>query len=185
MPSLNLLLTGSPGIGKTTLIQKFLASCPMRAGGFFTHEVRERGKRVGFALEGIASGRRGMLAQRGLKSPFRVGNYGVFIKGLEEIGVAEVIEARKNGWLIVIDEIGKMELFSEAFQEALLDALDSPNALLATITEAPLPFTEKIKVRPDVEIIEINRVNRDQLLQALLNKICPSSQLKKPPERPL
>ncbi len=156
----NLLITGRPRVGKTTLI-KYLAGLPgiCRTAGFYTEEIREKGARTGFALVGLDD-RRGLLAHRDLNTPWRVGRYRVDVKGFEAflkcIPVSE-------GELIIIDEIGKMECFSDLFCRFVLDRLDAPAPCIATIALHGSPFIEGLKRRTDCILIEMTTQNRDSL----------------------
>ncbi|MCP2597431.1 nucleoside-triphosphatase, partial [Candidatus Aminicenantes bacterium AC-335-G13] len=94
-------------------------------------------------------------------SPFRVSKYGVNLRIFESIGVEAINEAMRTSKIIVIDEIGKMELFSEKFKETLIRALDSKKKVLATITLSNIDFVNKIKRRSDCDIIFLSRENFD------------------------
>ena len=109
-----LLLTGLPGVGKTTLVKRVMEVLGDRSLGFYTQEVREEGKRVGFSLI-TTWGEEGWLARVGLASPYRVSRYGVSLAFLEEV-VARLKEEKSPGKVLVVDEIGKMELFSSKFR---------------------------------------------------------------------
>jgi nucleoside-triphosphatase len=122
----NLLITGMPGCGKTSLIKEILREFSIPAYGFFTEEIREGEKRVGFKIVTL-SGKIGILAKKGIDSNLRVSQYGVILKDLEEIGVKEIEKGLNGKNLIVIDEIGTMELFSERFKEVVSRALRSEN----------------------------------------------------------
>jgi nucleoside-triphosphatase len=165
---MKILLTGSPGVGKTTVIKKIAQALGNRAGGFFTEEIRERGRRMGFAIEAL-SGQKGILAHKGTRSKFRVGRYGVNLSGIEEIGVASVREAVAQKGVLVIDEIGKMELYSQEFRKALLDAFDADTHLVATIMFKDTDFSRALKARPDVKIVEITPKNRDGLPKEVIS----------------
>jgi len=158
----NIFLTGAPGVGKTTVLLKVVESLGLKAGGFFTREIRKGGKRIGFAVQDF-SGQKGALAGVDIKSPYRVGKYGVDLGTFEGIGVRAVEDAIKDADLIVIDEIGKMELFSRRFQESVVRALDGPKPVLGTIIHRPHLFADTIKQRPDVEIIRVTLENRASL----------------------
>lgn len=160
---MNILITGRPGVGKTTLILRVLEGFGMDSGGFYTRELREKGKRVGFELCTL-EGKRGVLAHTDIKGHFRVGKYGVDLSGLEELGVKAVNRAIRNQSLIIIDEIGKMELYSTKFRQKVTEALNSSTPVLATIGPQAIPFLQKIKSRPDVEYIEVTPNNRDDLV---------------------
>jgi nucleoside-triphosphatase len=158
------LLTGRPGVGKTTVIRAVAARLGAEAGGFYTQEVREGGRRTGFRLIAL-DGPEGILASVNNPSPFRVGKYGVHLQDLERVGVEALWRAveQPHVSVVVIDEIGKMELFSPAFREATLAALDSPKAVLATVMAGSEPWVDAIKARSDVTVIEVTLANRQTL----------------------
>ncbi len=162
----HILLTGNPGVGKTTIIKKLAAEF-RNAGGFYTEEIRESGVRKGFRIITL-DGKEAVLAYKG-KSSFRVGKYGVNIKNLENTGVRSVTESVNDECVdtIIIDEIGKMELFSDKFREAVTKALNSNKHVIGIIHRANIPFLKNIKERKDVEIIEITPENRDNLIERL------------------
>ena len=163
----NILLTGKPGVGKTTLIRKISGHFPgVRVGGFWTEEMRERGRRVGFRVESFG-GASGILAHVNFSGGPRVGKYGVDLAVFERIGVQALEAATREADVMLIDEIGKMELFSDRFQRAVLDALNSGKLLIATVMIRPQPFADEIKVRPDVQVIEVTPANRDGLIGKL------------------
>jgi nucleoside-triphosphatase len=173
---INILLTGIPGIGKTTIIKKVVSLCPMSAGGFFTQEIREQGKRKGFHIIDIHTKKEGILAHVAISSPYRVGKYGVDLRGFEEIGVKALEDALETKDLIVIDEIGKMELFSDLFQKTVLMCLSSSKRVLGSIKLKGNPFVDSIKKRTDVNIIEVNEKNRDFLPAEMLHFITGKTQ---------
>ena len=116
------LLTGRPACGKTTLIKRIVNSLPQRVGGFYTEEIRDGGKRAGFKIVTL-DGDEVVFAHVGLKTPDRVGKYGLDLSALERIGVGAVRQAVQAARLVVIDEIGPMEIRSPIFREAVNEAL--------------------------------------------------------------
>lgn len=114
------LITGRPGVGKTTLIRSLSEALGSRAGGFHTEEIRESGERKGFRLLTL-DGRSGVFAHVELlaRTPNRVGRYGVDTSVLERLGLTAVNEAATRCQVVLVDEIGKMELHSPAFCGAL------------------------------------------------------------------
>jgi len=166
---MNVLLTGTPGCGKTTLIRR-LAGCVAGARGFFTAEIRDANRRrVGFSIETL-DGKVGRLAHVDCRSPVRVGRYGVDVRGFEAVALPVLCEPLRAGELIVIDEIGKMECFSGRFVAAVQRALDSPADVVATVALRGGGFIEQVKRRGDVELLHVTRRSADELLGRLLER---------------
>ncbi len=163
----NILLTGKPGIGKTTIIKEWSERLG-GTGGFYTLEMREGKERVGFKIVTI-NGKEGILAQKGFLSRFKVGKYGVNIANLEGIGVKSIEESLVNSEIkvIIIDEIGKMELVSAKFQGAVKKALDSSKIVIGVITQAPSLFVKEVKRREDTRVVEVTLENRENLKGSL------------------
>jgi len=164
-----ILLTGRPGCGKTTLIKRLVNNLPQRAGGFYTEEIRGHGSRTGFKIVTL-DGDEAVLADVDLKTSEHLGKYGLNLSALEAVGVKAVREAVQARRLVVIDEIGPMEIRSAIFRDAINEALDSEVPVLATIFARSLPFTDTIKSRADVTLIEVRQNNRDKLISELANK---------------
>ena len=163
----NLLVTGKPGVGKTTLVERVVEKLrgSLRLAGFTTTEVRlPAGERLGFDIVTL-DGKHGELARVGLKSRVRVGRYGVNLEAFERFALPEL--AGRDVELIVVDEIGKMECSSGRFRRAVEDALDAPVNVLATIGMSRLPFFQAIRARPDVELFTMTERNRDALVAEL------------------
>jgi len=163
------LLTGRPGSGKTTLIKRVLEELPQCSGGFYTEEIRKHGTRVGFKVVAL-DGYEAVFAHVDFTTPERVGKYGLDLSALEAVGVKAVREAVDARRLIVIDEIGPMEIRSAIFRDAVSEALDTDLPVLATIFARPLPFADAIKMRPDVTMIEVRPDNREKLVSQLSDK---------------
>ena len=164
------LLTGRPGVGKTTIIQAVIARLGTSAGGFYTQEIREHGQRTGFRLVAL-DGASGMLAGVNISSPCRVGKYGVHLRDLEQVGVEALRRAveRPEVAVVVIDEIGRMELCSPAFGKAVTAALDSPKTVLATVMARSHPWVDAVKARPKVTLVEVTLANRQALPEQILH----------------
>lgn len=164
------LLTGRPGTGKTTLIKKTLSLLILQAGGFYTEELRVAGIRKGFKIVTL-DGSEAVLSHCDFKTEIRIGKYGVDLQALEGVGVASVNQAIADAELIVIDEIGKMELLSPKFREAVLKSLDSGKKMLATIMLNPNPFADDIKQRRGVKLVQVTVENREQILHNLIREL--------------
>jgi len=163
-----LLLTGQPGTGKTALIKEALARTKVKGGGFYTEEIRTGGIRQGFRIVTLG-GQEAILAHVNISSPYQVSKYRVDTDALDRVGVAALRQALKESDLVVIDEIGKMELLSPEFREAVTQALDSGKKVLGTIMLNPHPFADEIKRHPEVEILPVTRDNHPQVMNRVLD----------------
>jgi nucleoside-triphosphatase len=161
------LITGKPGVGKTTLVQKIIGLMrSVNMAGFYTAEIRSKGSRLGFELHGL-NGERSTLAHVDIRSPHKVGRYGVDTDGFETF--LETLDLLNPGvQLVVIDEIGKMELLSNRFRSLVLDVLRSEKQLLASIALGGEGCIHEIKQRPDIHLFEMTQANRDRLPAAMM-----------------
>jgi nucleoside-triphosphatase len=164
----NIFLTGAPSSGKTTVIKKVIRNLDIPANGFYTEEERVAGQRVGFLMRTLDGGK-GYLAHQDIRSQFHIRRYGVSIENIEAVAVPSILPVSRN--VIILDEIGKMECFSEVFRKAALRALDSPNIVVGTITFGGDGFILGIKQRGDIEIHEVTAGNRDLLPGLIAKKI--------------
>jgi nucleoside-triphosphatase len=160
------LLTGQPGTGKTSLIKQAIAGVKGRVCGFYTEEIRSQGIREGFRLVTL-DGQTATLAHVNFKSPYRVSKYGVDIDSLDKVGVSALTQAAQECDLVVVDEIGKMELFSPKFREAVQNIISSGKRLLGTIMLSPNPYADAIKRQPQVNLITVTRANHQEVLKEL------------------
>jgi nucleoside-triphosphatase len=158
----NLLFTGAPGCGKSTLIERIIEKMDRPACGFFTREIREGNRRAGFSITTL-DGRRGILARAGSGGRYRVGKYGVCIDDIENIAVPSMF-AEREGEIVVVDEIGKMECMSELFRSTLIETLDSDHPVIGSVALRGNPFIEGIKRRNDVLVVTVTEENREQLV---------------------
>ena len=162
----NLLLTGRPGVGKTTLVLRVLEELnDVPASGFYTAEIRSGGRRLGFRIVTL-DGQEAILAHVEIPSKRRVSRYGVDVAAFERVALPGLFPG-PHIHLMVIDEIGKMECFSRAFREAVLRALDADTPVLATVALRGDRFIEGLKAREDIELVEITPANRDRLAKEL------------------
>ncbi len=166
----NILLTGKPGIGKTTALKSAIGMIGADPGGFYTRELRTGKERSGFEIITLSGDKRAM-ASKGYKSQYRVGNYGVDIEAVDTLAAGAILDAMSKKSVIVIDEIGRMELYSDKFRSAVLCALDSNKPVIGTIMEKNNTFADAIKARDDVELLQVTENNRDTIPDTLKRKI--------------
>jgi nucleoside-triphosphatase len=159
-----LLLTGHPGVGKTTVIQQVAAVLGPRAGGFYTEEISGPGGRKGFRLVTL-DGREAVMAHVDIRTRHRVGRYGVDVATLDSVGVAAIRKAidSRDATAVVIDEIGKMEMFSGEFRGAVLKAMSSSKIVVATVMQKNHDWVSALKAMPQVTVWEITEATRDAM----------------------
>lgn len=166
----NILITGRPGVGKTTAIKKVLSALDIKPRGFYTEEIRAGKERKGFRVKTFG-GRDCILAHTDIQGPPRVGRYGVDITSFEDTALPELEEAASNREIIIIDEIGKMELFSNRFADLVSQALDGPTPVLAVISESGNSFIGGIRKRKDVRLFILTRQTRDALVPEIIKSL--------------
>jgi nucleoside-triphosphatase len=168
---LRLLVEARPGAGKTTAFRRLavlLRESRVAVAGFTTEELREGRRRAGFAVESL-EGDRATLAHRELPGPPRVGRYGVDLDAFERVALP-ALEPRGGG-VVLIDELGKMELASERFRDAVERLWEAPIALAASVHVAHHPFTDRLKRRTETELLQLTGRNRDALPLELAERL--------------
>ena len=179
----NILITGLPRSGKSTILKKIISNYKNRVG-FVTNEVRKNGERVGFEIEAHPEEKL-PFADINFKTNFKVSRYFVNINNLDKM-IPKITAFDKND-LLFLDEIGQMELFSEQFKQLVIRYLDSPNTCIVTLSKVYSDeFTEKIKNRDDIILVEITENNRDlkqKYLETLIKKIAKAKRYAGEPER--
>jgi len=170
-----LFVTGPPGIGKTSVLLRAVNALKKRGyrvGGMISREVREEGVRVGFEIVDFYSDQRGWLAHVNQPVGPRVSKYRVNLSDLNTIGVNSIVSAAANADIVVVDEIGPMELFSLAFKEAVSQAMRGNKPMLGTIHHrARDPLITSIKAREDAEILVVTHENRGSLHNLIINEV--------------
>jgi nucleoside-triphosphatase len=170
-----ILITGTPGIGKTTAITrtaKMLKSQGYKVGGAVTKEKREGDVRVGFEIQDLATQKQGWLAHVRQPNGPRIGKYRVNLSDLETVGVNAIQNATKTADIIIIDEIGPMELCSQALKKAIIQTLGSTKPVIATVHyKATDAFVRNIKTRQDAEVYEVTSENRDIIHNLIMERI--------------
>lgn len=160
------LVTGDPGIGKTTLIRQVVSTMRLRAAGFYTEDLRSRGVREGFRIVTL-DGEMALLAATGHPGPLHISKYGIDLQELDRVGVAALRRGAERGHVLVADEIGKMQLYSRNFRQLILQAVRDGHPLLGTIMQGRNPYADRIKAHRNVEVLTLTHENRADLLALL------------------
>lgn len=158
----HLLITGLPGVGKTTvLIRLTRLLADQRPCGFYTEEIRRKGARVGFRLVGL-DGSEGVLSRVDFSGPHRVGRYGVDVEGFERF-LDRLELAATISTIVFVDEIGKMESLSLRFTNLMRRLLDSGKTVVATVALRGEGLIAEVKKRSDCSLVEVTPANRERL----------------------
>jgi len=168
----HIFLTGNPGCGKTTVIVRLaemLRKAGVPAAGFYTQEIREQGRRVGFGIRTL-DGKSGVMSHVNIRSPHRVGKYGVDVAAFERLALPALSPAAEAK-VFLIDEIGKMEAFSRNFIAAVETLLGRSVPVVATVSLHGGGAIQRIRSRPDARVITVTEANRDSLPQELARQL--------------
>lgn len=169
-----LVLTGNPGVGKTTVLAKTVSTLRGRGvsvGGMFSREVREGTAPVGFEIVDIGSAKVGWLAHVNQQGGPQVGKYHVNLNDLESIGVQAIKNAVDTNDVVAIDEIGPMELFSAKFKEAAQKALESRKLVIAVVHwKAQDKLVAEAKSRKDTEVYIVTTENRESISETIVEQ---------------
>jgi nucleoside-triphosphatase len=158
------LIEARPGAGKTTAVirlSELLREAGVPLSGFVTRELREARRRVGFEIETFG-GKRGVLASVQLAGPPRVGRYGVDLEAFERLALP-ALDPSGEAAVVLIDELGKMELASDRFRNAVAALFDGSHPIVATVQVARHPLTDTLKGDPEISTVRLTASNRDCL----------------------
>ena len=173
-----ILLTGQPGCGKTTAVIKIIedlvwhghsgrarasSPCHLKIAGFYTREIRQNNVRKGFRWKRL-DGAGGILAHVNIKGRFKVGKYGVDVEGFDKNVVPVLDIGQIDAELFVIDEIGKMECFSEKFVAAMRRLFASDKLLLATVAKKGPGLISEIKNYSNIQLFTLTTANREKIV---------------------
>lgn len=163
------LVTGQPGCGKTTLIRQVVTGMHLRAAGFYTEDLRQGGVCEGFRIVTL-DGEMALIARAGHMGSVTVSKYGVDLKEMERVGVAALHRAKERGHVLVVDEIGRMQLFSRAFRQILFDAVRTGHPVLGTIMLGRNAYADRLKRHSNVEVLTLTPHNRQEVLTLIRNR---------------
>ena len=170
-----ILLTGSPGVGKSTIIKRIAELVAGGAAGFYTREVSRNQERVGFEIVTL-DGARSTLAVTGadhsLSNHVPFGDFTINLDAMEQLAVPALQQAAAAGKIVVIDEIGPMQIFSRSFCQVIAHILDDDRiAVIGTIVERPYAFADAVKQHPRVTTIHVSVENRDSIASKIYSEI--------------
>ncbi|KAH8390758.1 hypothetical protein KR215_005265, partial [Drosophila sulfurigaster] len=174
--SIKLNLFVQTGIGKTTLVGKIAANmrnqCTLQ--GFFTDEVRENNQRIGFDVVTMA-GKREILAREKVQGNLpKVGKYSVYVENFEKLALPLLNKSSRPTQLMIIDEVGKMELLSKRFEEAVRMLVLYEQIAIPLHTNKRIGLVEFLKSYPQSRIYTVNHTNRDSLVRTISEDIIKS-----------
>ncbi len=166
--ALRIAVTGSPGVGKSTLVQKAAAATGYHVGGVLARDKRFKDRRIGFELLDLATGATGILADEAGIGP-QLGKYRVHPEDLDRVG-AQAVENGLSCDLIVVDEVGPMELSSRRFVAAVEKALSSDKPMIVVLHEWSQHRLAK-KIRGTFKVVTVTRENRDALVKEIAREL--------------
>jgi nucleoside-triphosphatase len=166
-----ILLTGEPRVGKTTALKKII----QRIGetnciGFYTEEIRNEFDRIGFDCVSL-DGRRARIADINFKSDIRMGRYGIDIEAFEDIALKAINTSLSSNKVIIIDEIGPIQLLSTKFKQEIYNILASPNWVVGTIFYNKHPDADEIKKAPGIKLFRVTSECRDIIIEDIFHDI--------------
>ena len=170
-----IFLTGNPGIDKTSVLLrviKVLKARGLRVGGMISQEFREGSTRLGVRILDLDTGKEGWLSHINQKTGPRVGKHRVNLRDLRKVGVESILRAIEVAEIIVIDEVGPMELCSSTFRDAVICAMQSRKTIIGILHfRAQDPLIDLVKTAPNTEIYEVTYENRQQLHEKVVSRI--------------
>jgi len=166
-------ITGLPNAGKTQLLMKIIEMLESEnkvVGGMITEAIFFRNRKVGFYVIDWLTKKKRKFAHENIESTIHVEEYGVDMRALDAVGVKAIKNAIKSADVIIIDEVGKMEVESPGFVEAVNEAMDCDKPLIMTLhKKSRNPLLQDIRRRDDLRILEVTPVNRNLLPYKIMN----------------
>ena len=177
---MKLSLTGKPKSGKTTAVVKlidYLKRNGIKVGGLYTVEVKKDDKRIGFDMVDIVTGNYGILARSDKESKIKIGKYDVKVENLEKVGVSALRNGLKDCQVIIVDEVGPMELKSKLFKETVRQILSSDKSSVFTVHyKSKDDLVQEIKTKS--KLYEMTTDNRKKIVLDLLDELMSDSKSK-------
>ncbi len=160
-------LSGLPGVGKTTTLIRtvqMLEEEGFKVGGMITEELKEGNRRVGFYVMDWATKNKEIFAHKDFESRYKVGPYGINVDVLDRVGVKALEDAINTADIIIVDEVGKMEVVSKRFVSVVREILDMDKHMIITLhKKSRNPLLQEIRRRDDMRMLEVTPLNRNLL----------------------
>lgn len=164
---MKIAITGHPRVGKSTLVLRAVERAPISCGGMVTAEITKCGRRVGFSVRDLATGHVGVLAHLHLSDGPSFGRYRLNLPDLDAIGAGAIERAIEEADLVVVDEVGPMELASPRFVRAVERVLEeAPHFLITVHRSSNHALAYAVRHAAD-ELFRLTRQNRDHVLAAV------------------
>ncbi|MGH4006785.1 MAG: nucleoside-triphosphatase [Pseudonocardiaceae bacterium] len=170
---LRFLLEGPPKVGKTVAMRclvELLREHGATVSGFVTDEIREQNRRVGFVVRDVA-GPEAVLAHQDFRTGVQVGRFGVDVPAFERVALPVLRRAQEASGAVIVDELGRMELASALFVQAMDTLLAGSLPVVATVHVYEHPVTDALKRRADVQLVTVTEANRDELPAQLFRQL--------------
>ncbi len=168
------IITGRPGIGKSTVCRKvidLLREQGFKIGGVICPEVRVGRSRIGFKIIDLMSNKEGWLAHINFNTGIKVGRYHVNLNDLESIGISAINNAINQADVIVIDEIGPMELKSMRFKEMIFKAFNCEKPIISVVHWKLSRWLISATKHLEVKVYEVTFSNRNWLHELIFKEI--------------
>jgi nucleoside-triphosphatase len=166
-----IFITAKPRSGKSTAIKEIVSQIGIdKCKGFYTEEIRKNNKRIGFRIKTL-DGKEGILASLDSKSELRYGRYGLNIETFEELCLSSIENDLDDSKVIIIDEVGPMEIHSEKFKALLESIIKKPCIVIGTIYYRDFPWIDEFKKSEEIEVIELSLENRNDIPGRVLAKL--------------
>ena len=169
MPN-NVIITGAPGIGKTTLIKHLIRDLtPVIIRGFYKEAILENDVVKGYRMI-TARFDEQIIAHIYFEGPEKFENFGINIDGLNKL-VERELNISNGAELFIVDEIGRMECLSHSFCHSIQKILDSNIPMIASVGQILTSELKAIKSRKDISVIQVTQKNRETLWKNILLKV--------------
>lgn len=173
---MHIFVTGEIQIGKSTVLRKTMEGLGVPVGGFRTFFAQERTlPDKSLYIAGISPGDASVTQV----VQFIEGSPHVLTERFDSVGGMLLRKARESAMLIIMDECGRLERDALQFQKEVFRTLDGDIPVLGVVRHGAGGWTEGIYRHPGVEVITVDKDNRDRLPAEFITKMMRVIQWKK------